>query len=189
MKVFVDTNIFFPISLADLVLSSAEYGLFDLCWSKNLLDEIERVLVQNKGLEPIKAALFIQEIASTFSGGEIKKADYSNVGGQLSGPDPDDLVHLAAAIAGNVDTVMTSNVRDFSTAVLPAGLCGPDIKRPDDFFCQLIAEGLHDDLVEITMGMAKRCKNPPMTWHEILARLSKVGLPCLASELLRVREG
>lgn len=48
--VFVDTNVFYPVRLADLVLSCVGDGLFDLCVSDPLLDEIERVLVDDKGL-------------------------------------------------------------------------------------------------------------------------------------------
>lgn len=48
--VLVDTNVLFPVRLADLVLSSAADGLFDLCVSDDLLDEIERVLIDRKGL-------------------------------------------------------------------------------------------------------------------------------------------
>lgn len=183
-----DTNILFPISLADLVLSSAEYGLFELCWSQDLLDEVERVLVRSKGLRPGKAALFVQEIAGTFPDGEIYRDDYAAIIGQLSGPDPDDLTHLAAAIGGNIDIVLTANVRDFSTATVPIGFHRPAIQKPDDFFCQLIADGLQEDLIAITIDMANRCKNPPMTWREILARLTIVGLPRLADELTKGRD-
>ena len=119
LRVMADTNILFPISLADFVLSSAEYGLFDLCWSQDLLNKVERVLVQMKGLRPSKAALFVQETERTFPEGEIRRHDYAEIIGQLSGPDPDDLTHLAAAIAGNVDIVLTANVRDFATAIVP----------------------------------------------------------------------
>jgi len=48
--VFVDTNVLYPVRLADLVLSSVDDGLFDLCTSDHLLEEVERVLVNAKGL-------------------------------------------------------------------------------------------------------------------------------------------
>jgi predicted nucleic acid-binding protein len=53
--VFVDTNVFYPVRLADLVLSSVGDGLFDLCVSDHLLDEIERVLIHDKGLTQLLA--------------------------------------------------------------------------------------------------------------------------------------
>ena len=65
-RVFVDTNVLFPASLADLTLSSAEYGLFELVYSDHLLEEVQRVLVDNKGLAPANAQRFIDEISATF---------------------------------------------------------------------------------------------------------------------------
>ncbi len=49
-RVLVDTATRYPISLADLVLRLAEYGIYDLVWSAHLLGEVERVLVEYKGL-------------------------------------------------------------------------------------------------------------------------------------------
>jgi hypothetical protein len=47
-RVFVDTATLYPISLADLVLRLAEFGMYDLLWSDHLLNEVERVLVEYK---------------------------------------------------------------------------------------------------------------------------------------------
>ena len=47
---FVDTATLYPVSPADLVLRLAELGLFELLWSDHLLAEVERVLVECKGL-------------------------------------------------------------------------------------------------------------------------------------------
>jgi hypothetical protein len=55
-RVFVDTATLYPVSLADLVLRLAEFGMFDLVWSDHLLLEVERVLVEYKGL-PVERAV------------------------------------------------------------------------------------------------------------------------------------
>lgn len=65
----------------------------------DLLDEIERVLVRERGLSTTKAATYVGHVASTFPDGEIARSIYHDLIDQLSGPDPDDLVHLAAVIA------------------------------------------------------------------------------------------
>ena len=49
MLVFVDTNVWYPVVLADLVLRSVEIGLFDLAWTDESLPEVERVLVPVRG--------------------------------------------------------------------------------------------------------------------------------------------
>jgi hypothetical protein len=62
--VFIDSNVLYPVRVADLVLSSADDGLFEVCVSENLLVEIERVLIEVKGLAPEKAKVFTQAVAS-----------------------------------------------------------------------------------------------------------------------------
>ena len=49
MLVFIDTNVWYPVVLADLVLRSVEIGLFDLAWTDESLIEVERVLVPVRG--------------------------------------------------------------------------------------------------------------------------------------------
>lgn len=41
MLVFVDTNVWYPVVLADLVLRSVEIGLFDLAWTDESLVEVD----------------------------------------------------------------------------------------------------------------------------------------------------
>jgi hypothetical protein len=62
--VFLDSNVLYPVRVADLVLSSADDGLFEVCVSDDLLIEIERVLIEVKGLAPEKAKIFTQAVAS-----------------------------------------------------------------------------------------------------------------------------
>ncbi|HUR48564.1 MAG TPA: hypothetical protein VMY88_03405 [Acidimicrobiales bacterium] len=49
-RVFVDTATLYPVSLADLILRLADFGMFELLWSDHLMAEVERVLVDYKGL-------------------------------------------------------------------------------------------------------------------------------------------
>lgn len=65
MLVFVDTNVWYPVVLADLVLRSVEIGLFDLVWSDESIAEVERVLVERKGLVAQSAAVFGEQVRAT----------------------------------------------------------------------------------------------------------------------------
>ena len=71
MLVFGDTNIWYPISIADLTLRSVEVGMFELAWSDELMAEIERVAVGIKGLDPLKARVFIEQIKTTAPAGRV----------------------------------------------------------------------------------------------------------------------
>ena len=74
LLVFVDTNVWYPVVLADLVLRSVEIGLFDLAWTDESLTEVERVLVERKGLSAANAAVFGAQVRATAPEGRIDPA-------------------------------------------------------------------------------------------------------------------
>lgn len=113
MRVFVDTNVWYPVVLADLVLRSAEIGLFDLAWTDESLAEVERVLVERKGLTAANAAVFGAQVRATAPRGRIDPATYLPLIAAMTGPDPGDHVHAAAAQGGRVEMLLTANVADF----------------------------------------------------------------------------
>lgn len=183
--VFVDTNVFYPVRLADLVLSCVGDGLFDLCVSDPLLDEIERVLVNDKGLSAEKSAAFRAALlASAFT--NVTVGDCKVVRDQLDGPDPDDLWHLAAAIHARADVILTSNTSDFENAKVPESVFRISITKPDDFFTQLIIDGLGDDLTTTISRMSARLKRPNRTPSEIVDGLEQIGLAITAERLRTV---
>jgi hypothetical protein len=107
--VFVDTATLYPISLADLVLRLAELGMFELVWSEHLLAEVERVLVEYKGLPADRARYFCDCIRDAFPSGCVPPEQYLPLVGSRTGPDPDDHVHSAAAIAGGADVIQSAD--------------------------------------------------------------------------------
>ena len=183
-RVFVDTNVLFPASLADLTLSSAEYGLFELVYSDHLLEEIQRVLVDNKGLAPANAQRFIDEICQTFPTGRINASAYENTADSWTGPDDADLMHLAAAACGGAVVLVTNNTKDFEPAIPPAGVSKPTVMTADEFFCSLLDEGFDEDLVNVINAMISANRRPPQTWDAMMQRLTTVGLPQFVHRLI-----
>lgn len=173
--VLVDTNVLFPVRLADLVLSSAADGLFDLCVSDDLLDEIERVLVARKGLEADKAGVFREQVEAVACRA-IRRAQYRPLAAKLSGPDPDDLLHLAAAVESGADAVMTWNLADFAGVKFPTVASQVEIETPDETFVGLIGERLGEDLVETVIRMSARLNRPPLGPVEVLDALAAAGM-------------
>lgn len=173
--VFVDTNVLYPVRLADLVLSCAADGLFDLCVSDDLLDEVERVLTTSKGLRPEKARTF-RSAVETVATVRVDRDHYGETRDQLGGPDPDDLWHLAAAISADADMILTSNTPDFDRAIAPSTMTRIHVVNPDEFFEQLIDEGLGDDIRATIARMSARLKRPPRTPDEIIDGLEHIGL-------------
>lgn len=175
-RVFVDTNVLYPVALADLYLSAAELALFEIAYSDDLLDELRRVLCDYKRLDQTKVDVFINQVTATFPGGRIRRSTYEAAIVGWSGPDPDDLVHLAAAVAGGVDVIVTANPRDFRRATPPPGVRRPRVQTPDEHFASLIAEGLRQDILTVIDTMAARTRRPPRSSDEIIAILERLGM-------------
>ena len=180
--VFVDTNVFYPVRLADLILSSVDDGPFELCVSDHLLAEIERVLTHHKGLPADKAKIF-REAVEANARSVMRAGQYELLTEQLAGPDTDDLHHLAAAITGGADFIITENTTDFLTAHVPDGVTPPAIVTPDEFFAQLLAAGFEDDVLGVVQRISTKLKKPPRTPSEILDGLELIGMSETASQL------
>jgi len=111
--VFVDTATLYPISQADLVLRLAELGMFELVWSDHLLAEVERVLVDYKGLPVDRARYFCDCIREAFPSGRVPSERYLPLVGSRTGPDSDDHVHSAAAVARGATVVLSADKRGY----------------------------------------------------------------------------
>jgi hypothetical protein len=179
MLVFVDTNVWYPVVLADLVLRSVEIGLFDLAWTDESLAEVERVLVERKGLTAQHAAVFGAQVRATAPAGRIDPAAYQHLVAAMTGPDPGDHVHAAAARGARADVLLTSNVTDF-----PATDVGPACRvlHPSDLFGEL-ASTYPIEVRRVIAEMAAHRHRPPMTPDDILDRLDALGLHPMVSAL------
>lgn len=174
-RVFVDTATLYPISVADLVLRLAEFGLFELLWSDHLLAEVERVLVDNKGLAPDRAAYFCECIRKAFPDGCIASEDYAPLVASRTGPDPDDHVHSAAAVAGRATVMLSADKRGFP----PADIAPARRRDPDAFLTALLRRYPREVVGAVdAMGAALR---RPMTRTQVVERLRAAGLTRFAA--------
>jgi predicted nucleic acid-binding protein len=105
--VVVDANVLFPLTLRDTVLRAAAAGYFRLCWSREILDEMERYFPEAMvtGYEPL-----IESMCN----------------------DAKDRHVVAVAVKAGAQVVVTNNLRDF--VPLPEGI---EAQSPDDFLCNL----------------------------------------------------
>ena len=174
-RVFADTATLYPISLADLVLRLAEFGMYDLLWSDHLLIEVERVLVEHKGLTTERAHYFCECIRTAFPAGRIAPEEYLPLVATRTGPDPDDHVHSAAAVAGNATVVLSADKAGYPVAdITPARR-----RNPDAFLCGLLRRYPQDVLGVIdAMRTALR---EPLTRAQVLDRLAAGGVPAFAA--------
>lgn len=97
-RVFVDTNVLFPFSVMNLMLALTEDGIHDVMWTDALLDEWELVIVESQRRSPDAAAAITATIREFFADTHIPADNYRNLVSEADGPDPDDNVHIAAAV-------------------------------------------------------------------------------------------
>lgn len=169
-RVFLDSNVLYPISVADLMLRLGDIALHEILWSEDLLAEVERSLIDRKGLTPEQADYFCDCIRSAFPHGEIRRSRYQHLIGSRTGPDPDDRVHAAAAVGGGATTLVTWNTKDF-----PEQDLGDTRKlNPDAYLVEVLAEH-PDETLGVLHEMASQRRNP-QTIQNTLAALRNAGL-------------
>ena len=89
----------------------------------------------------------------------LRAGQYEPLADQLAGSDAHDLHHVAAAIAGCADFIITENTADFLAAVLPDGVTPPAIVTPDEFFARLLRVGFEDAVLETVHRISLKLNN------------------------------
>jgi predicted nucleic acid-binding protein len=107
-RVFVDTNVLFPFSVMDLMLALTEDSVHEVLWTQALLTEWERVIVREQRRTAVSAAAITAAIREFFPEGEVPESAYTHLIAQMPGDDPDDRVHMAAAITGDAQAILAT---------------------------------------------------------------------------------
>jgi predicted nucleic acid-binding protein len=149
-------------------------------WSDNLLDEWERVIVRERHRSPDAAAAITATIRQFFADTRIPVESYRGLIHEVDGPDHDDNAHMAAAVAGRVELLVTWNGKDFD--------CGFTRKHririvdPDEYLCGLCEEFPDEVLATITRLAASK-RRPPMNPVELVSALDRAGVNEFASRV------
>lgn len=179
-RVFVDTNVLFPISLMDMMFSLNDDAVHEVLWTDHLLDEWERVIIREQRRSPDAAAAMAATVREFLSDGRIPVEAYQHLVPEADGPDPDDCVHIAAAVGGRAEVIVTWNLPDFESSYLKAHAV--TVTDPDSYLCALF-EDAPDEVIATVRRMAARKRRPPMSPTDILDRLDKAGVHEFASRV------
>lgn len=158
----------FPPILRDLLLGLADAGLFEPQWSEGVAAEWLHVTAR-KG-EPGAAEALARMIRRWPQG--VTPAGKPEA---LDLPDAADRHVLAAAIAGQADTLITLNLRDF-----PAWALAPykiTLRAPDDFTMDLWLA--HPDIVEAQVARVW----PGLQGRALRNAMKRASLPRLGKAL------
>ncbi len=180
-RVLIDTSELFPFTIMDVLLSLAEDFLFNWVWTDELLDEWQDVIVREGKRTPESAASVAAAMRTHFGRYRIDPALYHDkISSDLS-PDADDRMHVAAAIYGDVDVLLTRNLRHLRTR--PVLAAGVRVITSDQFLCELLTDRSQGVVDSFTRAAGNR-RNPPMTARELAEKVAAAGTPRFA-ELLR----
>lgn len=168
------------MTLMDLMLSMAEDFHHDILWTDFLLDEWERVIVREKRRTPDQATAITAAIRHAFPDGRIAPEAYEAVVDSVPGPDYDDRIHGAAAVAGGATVLVTDNVRHFDSAFFAGH--GVVVERAESYLLRRLETA--PDLVVYTIKRVVALKlRHPWTMAEYLDRLDRAGAPRFAAAL------
>src|SRR5450432_2676172 len=109
--VVVDANVLYPLTLRDTVLRAAAAGLYQLRWSKDILDEMERNLVAKGNVPRDKAARLRVTMEKFFPEADVKS--YQPLVEAMPNH-PKDRHVAAAAVKAGAQVIVTANIKDFS---------------------------------------------------------------------------
>lgn len=163
--VVLDANVLFPLTLRDTLLRAAAAGFYQLRWSKEILDEMQRNLVST-GTTTLEKAARLREVMETYFPDALVTGYEPLVGAMQN--DPKDRHVAAVAVKAGAQVITTQNLKDF--APLPDGI---EAQSADEFLCNLF------DLdpvgfFELLHQQAADLRKPPITFEDLLARLDRI---------------
>ena len=123
----LDTSVLWPSLQRDFLLSMAAEGLYRPIWSQAILDELiytETDKRVRRGAEPEPARHAAQWLVSQMQGAfdDARVSGWEPLVGTYGLPDPDDEHLVAAAVVGSAGVIVSDNVKDLPSSLLPEGL-------------------------------------------------------------------
>ena len=174
-----DACVLYPAPLRDLLMQLALTDLFRARWTDQIHDEWIRNLLKNRSDLTLERLTQTKNLMNSHVR-DCLVTDYEGLIPSINLPDADDRHVLAAAIKGQVDVIVTTNLRDFPQNVLDSYEIFAE--HPDEFISNLI--DLKPSIVAKTAEICrKRLKNPPKSIDEYLEILLKQELPITVSLL------
>lgn len=162
--VVVDANVLFPLTLRDTVLRAAASDFYQLRWTAEILDEMERNLVAKTAVTAEKATRLRAQMERFFPDAMV--TGYQPLVEAMKNDTKDRHV-AAAAVKSGAQVIATANLKDFT--LLPDGI---EAQSPDDFLCNLFDLD-PQRFVEMIREQAGDLRKPPVTFDELLVRLSR----------------
>lgn len=173
---FLDACVLYPANLRDILLSFAAKGIYQIRWSPDVLEEVERNVGERaKAATPevarSGASYLRQTMERAFPDAMVDKASYAALIPALTNEEKDRHV-LAAAILGRADVLVTSNGKHFPPAsVSPFDI---EVQDPDSFLVYQF-DLAKDEVIEVLEQLAQE-RRPPLSPVEDILTKALIGM-------------
>jgi predicted nucleic acid-binding protein len=160
-----DACVLYPAPLRDFLLRLTKSGVVDGFWSSAILDECFRSVARNRPDLPAGVLEASRAAMETYFPSRLISGHEPLIEG-MSLPDPNDRHVLAAAIHGEVSSIVTFNLKDFPAIELAR--YNVVAMHPDEFVLAAIRRAA-DGLIERIGKMntcpphSRTCPAPPST--------------------------
>lgn len=162
--------------LSGLLLELADVGYFEVKWSQEILDELERALVRNfPGTEPEQSEK-IRRMQGAFS--EAVVTGHLDLLVELERTEPKDRHVLAAAIRAQSGALVTFNLKHFPADTFD--VYGIELLSPDNFLLDL-AEIQPRLTLDVVCARIASHKRPPYSAHGYAAAMQRAQCPNFAT--------
>lgn len=169
MRIYIDANVFMSSWTLDPILSTADAGLFEPAWSKEVLMEYKHAAAEcgrERTAQKIIADASRQYPSACITGWEHRVEG-------IGLPDPDDRHVVAAALEGSCDLIVTFNVRDFPRKEMRE--LGLEIVHPDELLVGF-AEDEPESMLEVMRDLVNEKERPPRTMRQEIEGLRRCRL-------------
>lgn len=179
----LDACVLYPAPVRDLLIETANTGVYRARWSDEIHDEWSRHLQANNPKVTPQTVARVRELMN-IAVPDALVTGYESLIPTLNLPDPDDRHVLAAAIVGRADVIVTTNLKDFPSDLLaPFGI---EAQHPDEFLMHQ-RDLNHDRFLECVKRIRSRLVNPELSPDEYIERLRRSQLVLVADALQSVR--
>lgn len=169
----LDANVLYSVAISDALMEVAATGIYAAKWSRAIDDEWVRNLAKNKSRAEADFYTRRDSMHDACPDWEVLEEGWKLIEPCLKLPDVNDRHVLAAAVAGNADSIVTINIKHFPASVLePLGITA---LHPDEFLLQQLEL---EPLVVLPAFkvMRARLKNPAFTPEKFVDALERNGL-------------
>ncbi|NCC31458.1 MAG: PIN domain-containing protein [Chloroflexia bacterium] len=176
----LDACVLYPLAMTDALMSLATAGFFAAKWTTRI--EYEWIRSPERQRPELVGKLTVRRdsMRDAIPDWEVPEAAWASLLPGIELPDPNDAHVLAAAIAGHAECIVTSNLKDFPSAVMLE--YGIEAIDPDTF---IINQWDLDPVNAIAAfkRMRARRKKPQSSPEDFAYALELGGLPTTAERL------